>query len=106
MREMSSIITESGDIQLHGREGVVASLLFEDEDGSPRNMASATVRFETPTFTKDLTLGSEPNQMVLTLDRGELPNTIGKVSEFVVTDHSGSVPHVVWGGKLILLGWV
>jgi hypothetical protein len=102
---MPAIVTESGDIQIHGREG--ASLVFEftDDADAPRDMTAATVTFEIEGFTKGLTPGAAPHLMVLQIQRGELPNTIGKVVEFVVIDETDTVPHVIWSGNLIQVGW-
>lgn len=102
---MAPAVTEAGDIQLHGREGLLIPFVFEEDNGSPRDMSEAVVTFEIKGFTKPLTVGDETNHMVLSLNQGELPNTIGKVVDFVVVDYSGSIPHVIWAGKLVQLGW-
>lgn len=102
---MPAIVTENGDIQIHGQEGAVLALRFQQEDGTPRDMTGAVIKLAIEGFEKNLTPGVDPDVMVLTLARGELPDTIGKVVEFVVTDETGSIPHVIWGGRLIQTGW-
>lgn len=104
--QQASTVTASGDIQLHGREGLLATLIFVDDDGAPTDMSEAVVKFETATFSKLLTLGAETNHLVLSLNRGELPNSIGHVEDFIVLDESGEIPHVVWSGRLTMTGWI
>lgn len=107
MREMAPIVTENGDIQMHGREGALIVLSFQEDDGTPRDMTSAVVTFEVRGFTKPLVVGDQPHLMNLTLNRGELPTAfLGKVEDFVVLDETGAIPHVIWSGKVILTGWL
>lgn len=102
---MPPVVSPEGDITFHGREGVVVVLDFETDQGVPRDMSGATVRFEIDGFAKNLTPGPGISNMTLTLDRGELPNTIGRMVDFVVVDETGTVPHVIWSGRLNQIGW-
>lgn len=105
MRDMPSIVSRDGDMLLHGREGALLVLEFEDDAGIPRDMTAAKVAFEIEGFRKELVAGELPHQMILTLGQGELPNTIGRVVDFAVIDKSGSVPHLLWSGRLTQVGW-
>ena len=105
MLNMPPLVTEAGDLRVHGREGIYLPFVFQQDDGSPRDMTGADVRFELEGFTKALVAGDEADQMVLVIDQGELPDTIGRVVPFIVLDYSGATPHPVWEGNLIQTGW-
>lgn len=105
MRELRPFIDADGDIHLHGLEGGLATFEFTDEAGVARNMVGANVTFNILGFSKALTAGDLPQHMVLTLVASELPNSIGKVIDYVILDRTGPVPHVIIDGKLVMSGW-
>lgn len=106
IKVMRPFINDDASMFLHAREGGVAVFSFTEEDGTPRDMTEATVTFETQGFVKSLTLGEEPNQMVLKLNASELPiTTLNKSRDYIILDSSGELPHVICDGKLTVTGW-
>lgn len=105
MKNLTPFIDDSGNMHLHAREGGIAVFDFQEDDGTPRDMTGAQIFFEVPGFRKALTTGEAPSQLILTLERGDLNSYINKVTDFIVLDETGEVPHVIVEGKLVVDGW-
>lgn len=110
MSAQTPIVDENGDIFLHGRQGAILTLEFQNGDGSLRDMSSANVTFEVgPTINHTLAVVSgTPSQMTLTLSNADVKaiyNLSGN-REFVFLDNSGSEPTPVWVGTIYVQGWI
>ena len=92
-------------MQLHAREGGLAVLEFQEDDGTPRDMTTAELFFEVEGFRKALTAGETNNTRVLTIERGDLTQFLHKVTDYIIIDETGSVPHVLIEGKVVVTGW-
>lgn len=106
MKNLTPFIDDRGNMHVHGREGGVAVFEFQDEDGTPRNMSGASVFFEVKGFRKALQAGDTTSQMILIIERGDLNAYLNKTVDYVVLDETGTVPHVIIEGKLVVSGWV
>lgn len=104
-KNLTPFIDENGNMQLHAREGGIAVLEFQEDDGTPRDMTTAQVFFEVPGFRKELSAGEQPSQRILIINRGDLVNFLNKVSDFIILDETGAVPHVIIEGKVVVTGW-
>ena len=105
MRTLPAFINENGDMSIHVREGGVAVFVFEDEAGNPRDMTNASVYFEIKGFRRKLTAGDQPNQLILTIQRSDLNAFQNQRNQFLVLDETGTVPHVIMDGNIIVRGW-
>jgi hypothetical protein len=101
-----AVVTEQGDIRLHNREGARLPLYFQNEDGGPRDMTNAVVTFMTSAgFSKALTPGIEPNELLLVLEPLELADHLNAKAEFIVQDESMPECPVIWQGHMMVTGW-
>jgi len=106
MKNLTPFIDDDGNMHLHTREGGLATLDFQEDDGSPRDMTGASLFFEVEGFRKALSAGENASQMILLIERGELNQFRDKVSNYIIIDETGEVPHVLIEGKVIVSGWV
>lgn len=105
MLNMPATLTEDGDIRLHAKEGLYLPMLFEEDDGSVRDMTGEVVKLEIkggPTFT--LTETERTDQMTLTIPKGALNAFIGKAADFALVEYS-QPPTVHWSGKIFVTGF-
>lgn len=105
MKTTPSFIHTSGLMTLHAKEGGVAVFDFYEANGSTRDVSADPMFFEVPGFRKQLSLGEASNQLVLTIEPGDLAGFLRKVTEYIILDESGDVPRVILEGKLIVRGW-
>lgn len=106
MKNLTPFIDSDGNMRLHAREGGLAVLDFQEDDGTPRDMTSAALFFEVEGFRKELAPGEAPSQRILVVDRGDLSGFVGQVNDFIILDETGEVPHVLIEGKVIISGWI
>lgn len=106
MNNLTPFIDADGNMRLHAREGGVAVIEFQEDDGTPRNVENASIFFEVEGFRKELSEGEATNQKILVLERGDLAAFLDRVTDYIILDETGDVPHVIIEGKVIISGWV
>ena len=105
MIESMPFIDDNGTIRVHTRGGGVAILDFETDAGTPRDMSTASVWFETEGFQTQLTVGDQPHQLVLTVDVGDLNHLLNKPTEYVIVDRTTNPDQIIFSGKVSVVGW-
>jgi hypothetical protein len=106
MINMPSPITETGDIRFHAKEGLRVPVNFQNEDGTPRDMTGATVKFYIeggPTFT--LTAGATADEMILLIPQASCNTLIGKKADFALVDETPTPANLEWSGSLMVTGF-
>lgn len=105
MRKMPPLISDEGTLTVHGQEGVELYVNFTDDLGAPRNMSGVDVRFQIPGFSENLTTTATLGEMMLSLSKTDLPNLIGKLTDYAIVEHNGTNASVHYFGKLVMVGW-
>jgi hypothetical protein len=104
--ETPAVLTDTGDIRLHNREGCRIPMFFQDDAGNDRVMTGLVVAFLTEHDTRiELLPGVATNELVLMIAPGAFSAYIGQKFSFVVRDESVAEMPVVWRGDVIVEGW-
>jgi hypothetical protein len=102
------IVDDNGDIQLHGRQGVVISVNFVDDNDLPRDMTGVSVTFECGTgINKTLVAGATTDELLLELTNADIKVIYAASNkDFVVLDNTAPEPTPLWVGTVYIYGWV
>jgi hypothetical protein len=108
MINMPAVITETGDIRFHAKEGVRIPISFQNEDGTPRDMTveGTSVKFYVEGFpTITLVAGATSDELVLLIPQGTYNDLVDKKAEFALVDETATPPNLEWSGTLMVTGF-
>jgi hypothetical protein len=96
----------TGDIIVHGREGLFLELQFKDALGSPRDVSAASLFFEVDEIVRvALVAGSGNDKRAVSLTRAQVASLTGEVRKFALIDETETLPDVIWQGSISLSGY-
>lgn len=108
-RTPPAIVTNRGDIVIHGRATAVISVEFLDEDGAPRSMAGRVLYFEIAGLDRFVVPeGDDETSRVLIVPRALFEAIgVGAKAAFALIDETvEAAPEVVWAGAIGVEGFV
>jgi hypothetical protein len=92
---------QTGDLTVHGREGLYLELQFKLADGSARNVSDASLFFEVEgTLRVALLAGSATDKRVIQLTRAQVALCALVQKRFALIDETATVPDVLWQGNI------
>lgn len=109
MSSQLELVDATGDIIIHGRQGVELILELRDVDDNPRDMTGKTVTFEVgPTINKTLAaVAGHTDQLKLTLTNADVKLIYAADNKsFVFMETSASQPTPLWVGLMYVVGWI
>lgn len=108
MKTIPDIVDENGDLQLHGRQGLIAIIQFADEDGVAEDVSAKSMTFECGTdINVALTAGDFDDEKILALTNDQIKIiAAARNKDFAVMDSSEAEPIPRWVGTVYMYGWV
>jgi hypothetical protein len=105
--QIPTVDPQTGDIQLHGRQGVYLPLSFADAStGDPRDVTGLPIFFEVDgAFRVELEAGETFDERVVVLSQEQVGEIFGGAHKFALVDESASVPDTPWAGWISTYGY-
>lgn len=106
IQQPATVDTRTGDIVVHGREGLFLAVKFQAADGSARDVSAALLFFEVDQLLR-VALAAGPSNDIrsISLTRAQVATIAGASRLFALIDESGSVPDVIWRGQIRVDGF-
>jgi hypothetical protein len=97
---------QTGDIQLHGRQGFSLPVNFVGANGDPRDMTGLSIYFEVEGKLRlALAAGATVDERVITLSREDVGTLFEGAFDFAIVDESGALPDTPWKGRISAYGF-
>lgn len=106
VQQPPAVDPRTGDIVVHGREGLSLAVQFKLADGSLRDVSAAALFFEVDTLLRvALGAGASNDKRTITVTREQIAQLAGGSHLFALIDETNPIPDVVWRGQIRVEGY-
>jgi len=106
VQQPAAVDARTGDIVVHGREGLSLAVQFKLADGAARDVTAASLFFEVDSVLRvALAAGTSSDRRTISLTRAQVASLAGGSRLFALIDETGTIPDVIWRGQIRVEGY-